>query len=629
MATSGGFVTNQINHSRFYFNWQLTGQDVGANKSNINWQAGLTNNLSGGTDLYYSNAVKIYGVYINGSGNLGSGTWSNITSGGNWGLLSGNIDIYHNGDGSKNFGASMSGWTYNGNNYSGSGGWDLPGIPRYAVLTALSPDSGVPATDVSALWVEFSNPGGFPTTSFVEIINGGSPIRIFTDDNSGSRHTFTTDATSAAAIQTAMANTNTATIRMGVYSTISGSTQYDYRDRTITIENGAGQANPTFAAFTIKDNNSTTTAITGNNQYLIQGNSILEVDISTAQKALAVKNATMVKYNSSVSSYSVDTTYTTSAIAQTIGAIADATNQLLTVRAIDSRGNSTPVTATVNILPYLAPQVLATGVRQNNLEATTTIHIQGLISLLTISGSNKNAVNTASGVKYRYVEHGNSFTGISWNNVTSATNSTTGAITVTDFTLSLDNTKSYDFQVTITDKLNTIEYDFTVSVGIPLMRIGSDGFIYNNEQPMMISHVGMVIMTNALTTAAAVAAKYGGTWVAWAPGRAPLGMGSNGTTTYSTVDATGGEEKHTLTATEMPYFSLSFGHHGDEGGSVIRNLGINNGSLSYGSPGVYRPPNGATSGAGSNSQPGWAFGGNTPHNVMMPWQTIYFWKRTV
>lgn len=35
---------------------------------------------------------------------------------------------------------------------------------------------------------------------------------------------------------------------------------------------------------------------------------------------------------------------------------------------------------------------------------------------------------------------------------------------------------------------------------------------------------------------------FGGTWVAWGSGRVPVGVGSNGTTNYSSVEATGGAE---------------------------------------------------------------------------------------
>lgn len=42
----------------------------------------------------------------------------------------------------------------------------------------------------------------------------------------------------------------------------------------------------------------------------------------------------------------------------------------------------------------------------------------------------------------------------------------------------------------------------------------------------------------------------GTTWVAWGKGRVPVGMGSNGTTNYTTVEETGGKESVKLTAAE-------------------------------------------------------------------------------
>lgn len=51
-------------------------------------------------------------------------------------------------------------------------------------------------------------------------------------------------------------------------------------------------------------------------------------------------------------------------------------------------------------------------------------------------------------------------------------------------------------------------------------------------------------MSTTLDTAAKVKAIYGGTWEAWGGGRVPIGVGSNGTTNYSTPEATGGSENH-------------------------------------------------------------------------------------
>lgn len=132
MATSGRINSGGGNSTYFYFQWQLAGQDVGGNYSVINWQAGI--NISGGA-YWLSNAVKIYGTYINGGGNVGSGTWSNQSGNGDHQLLSGSYTIGHNGDGTKNFGASINGWLYGYGDYGTSGSWDLPQIPRYANIT--------------------------------------------------------------------------------------------------------------------------------------------------------------------------------------------------------------------------------------------------------------------------------------------------------------------------------------------------------------------------------------------------------------------------------------------------------------------------------------------------------------
>ena len=43
---------------------------------------------------------------------------------------------------------------------------------------------------------------------------------------------------------------------------------------------------------------------------------------------------------------------------------------------------------------------------------------------------------------------------------------------------------------------------------------------------------------------------WGGEWEAWGQGRVPVGMGSNGTTDYTTVQGTGGLESVTLTAAQ-------------------------------------------------------------------------------
>jgi hypothetical protein len=135
-STSGRIETVLIaGNSKFYLQWQQSSQSTSGNYTRIKWQAGLWITNGG---AWYSNAVKINAIDINGSRVSNGGTWSNISGNGDHQLLSGTVDIPHNSDGNKYFGAYISGWLYANGNYDASGGWNLTQIPRYAKITSFS-----------------------------------------------------------------------------------------------------------------------------------------------------------------------------------------------------------------------------------------------------------------------------------------------------------------------------------------------------------------------------------------------------------------------------------------------------------------------------------------------------------
>jgi len=103
-----------------------------------------------------------------------------------------------------------------------------------------------------------------------------------------------------------------------------------------------------------------------------------------------------------------------------------------------------------------------------------------------------------------------------------------------------------------------------------------------------------------------------GTWTAFAAGRVPVGKASSGT--FATIGATGGEETHTLSVTEIPSHQ-----HGLDNNSQTHSAGS---SYSH------------TAGAGS-----WNFGtmgasatqysgGGGAHNNLQPYIVVYMWQRT-
>ena len=129
-----------------------------------------------------------------------------------------------------------------------------------------------------------------------------------------------------------------------------------------------------------------------------------------------------------------------------------------------------------------------------------------------------------------------------------------------------------------------------------------------------MSHVGQIIMSVTLDTAAKVAAIYGGTWAAWGAGRVPVGVNTSDTD-FSTVQKTGGEKTHTLSTNEIPSHShtIRSGWSDSSPSSDAyryqfwgkNDLGWKGGNLGTGST-----------------------GGGGAHNNLQPYITVYMWRRT-
>lgn len=506
MATSGNFLTSPSGQGggsyfdRLIFEWWRTGSGLSGSVGyhNISFTLKSYGGASGYWMYCYNNSMN-----VDGSGHSRGQT--QVYGAGATTILSGSQTLYTDSAGNRSFGASAQAGIYtNSVNTSGSGSWALDNIPINVQITNASGNQNDEFVNPQ-IW--FNNPANYPAYVAIDFPDlGGYRTAVRTGMYQASNpYTWTITDAERNAIRAQMANVASTPMRFIVQN--ADGVPGQAITRTMSIVN----ANPVFSTATFKDANSATVAITGNNQYLIQGYSTLEVDIASGDKAVAQKSATMVKYNMAIGSINQDVTYTTSAIAQNLGTLGINANANLLVKAIDSRGLYTTLTLPVNVLPYVPPQVTATARRVNNFETSTDFHIEGVISRLTVGGTDKNAVNTSTGVRYRYKKTTDATWG-SWVNKTSSTSA--GNVSVTDFNVptALDRNYAWNIQVEITDKLNTSTLDLVLPVGIPIFRIGLDGKVYNNEQPLMPSHVGQTITSTALTTASAVAGIYGGTW---------------------------------------------------------------------------------------------------------------------
>nr|DAR21971.1 MAG TPA: baseplate protein [Caudoviricetes sp.] len=133
MASSGIVKTNTVYDSYFWVKWELAGQDIAGNKSTISWSCGITPGHK-----FYSNAVKMSAVTINGSQVYAGGTYSNITDYKERTLASGTLTIAHDSDGSKTFTvAAFSGQVWKDSSYltatAAAQSFALPTIPRATV----------------------------------------------------------------------------------------------------------------------------------------------------------------------------------------------------------------------------------------------------------------------------------------------------------------------------------------------------------------------------------------------------------------------------------------------------------------------------------------------------------------
>lgn len=64
--------------------------------------------------------------------------------------------------------------------------------------------------------------------------------------------------------------------------------------------------------------------------------------------------------------------------------------------------------------------------------------------------------------------------------------------------------------------------------------------------------IGSIYITSQYSSSSQVAAAIGGTWESFGQGRTLIGVGSNGTTNYSSSSSTGGNSKVSLTTSNIP-----------------------------------------------------------------------------
>ena len=459
MATSSSFSTsNQYIKYRIVVDETATSIPNNTSTVRVRVQAWRTNSgyTTSGTGTCYANINGTnYSQSISNSQKI---TYNSYTT-----LLDKTATITHNADGSKTI--YVSAYINHARFSSNSQGFNvtLTKIPRQATITS-APDF----TDIDNPTIQYSNPAGSIVTSLQACISlTGSTDDITYRDIplTGTSYTFELTEAERNILRNATPNSNTLSVIFYVKTVLSGNTYYSTLTKTMTIVN----ANPTITGVTYEDTNSTTLAITGNNQQIIQGQSTVAFNFASLT---ALKGASLAQLVIEVNAETLFDTISGSSMSnytKNFGEINSSSNLSANIRVIDSRGNETSLSLPITMLAWSLPTAIITCARQNNFYSETDLNVDALYSSL----DSKNTIT----IQYQYKE----VTSSSWSALVSIQDNVPTTVT-------LDNTKQWNIRVIVTDRIGSTTYNLTVDRGIPIIffdrlrrSVGVNGFPNYND----------------------------------------------------------------------------------------------------------------------------------------------------
>lgn len=232
--------------------------------------------------------------------------------------------------------------------------------------------------------------------------------------------------------------------------------------QSFTAMTSAENSAPTFTDFTYQDIETVVTAITKNNQILLQNYSHLKV---TASVGTALNGASITGYSVSIGDVAVSGTSTV----LDVGAVSSSGNLSLKVTCSDSRGYSTSVEKTVTVLMYSKPNFTQfTLRRRNEIDSLIQLSFYGMISSVKPTSAELNAVKKIE-FKYKQTSE-DSFTTVDLTN--SVTVSGLSFSYVNAELMVLDETNSFNFVFYVYDAFGTLtvlEYEYILNQGTPLL----------------------------------------------------------------------------------------------------------------------------------------------------------------
>ena len=646
MASSGIVKTNTVYDSYFWVKWELASQNIAGNKSAISWSCGITPGHK-----FYSNAVKMSAVTINGSQVYAGGTYSNMTDYKERTLASGTLDISHSSDESKTFTVSaFSGkvWKEDSGGYltatAVAQSFALPTIPRATVP--------VIGAVVMGQTVTIGLPRAVSSFTHTLTYTFGSASGTIAE-GAGTEAQWAVPYDIAVQIPNNASGTGTMTCKTYSGSTLIGTQSVNF---TATVpSNSATQPSDTISVSPVSSLEAPF------NGLYIQGRTKAKITHTASGKY----GATIKSYAATVDGKTYTGKAPTTEILSTPGTLT------ITGTATDSRGIVGTASASITVLAYTPPSV------ERNTSTNALVCARALANgtldddgtALYVACSRKYSIldgNNAASVQARYKAESGEWS--AW--VTFFAESASGdnyAGIIAGITLAVES--PYTIELRAVDKLgesggslsfpvptseatvdlgeggNSVGVGRRAHVGTEkrldvawdahfengLQVIGAAdlgetppkvavldnaGWVYYRTPVDLIYPVGSIYMSVNATNPKEL---FGGTWEQ-IQGKFLLGMSSS----YP-AGSQGGEAEHTLTVEEMPSHRHPFAGSGDFSNYDGSYSSINKqGSAYSGEPGLYNGADYSSRGYIAMQHAG----GGQPHNNMPPYLAVYIWKRT-
>ena len=355
-------------------------------------------------------------------------------------------------------------WTAVGSTNASSGTYTISGRAAntaYTIYTRVRRKDSQLTTDSSALSVTtYAYPycttapnfviGNSVTLSFYNPLKRLITVNIIGADGSQCSNDTTTGTSIAGyngtgvsnALYASIPNAKSATYNVKVTygSVVSTKTGGTYSVNTTTNA-------PSVAELTYADTNTTTTAITGNDQLIIQNKSTVRY---TATGAAAKNFATVDKVTVTVNGLTYTLTASGSNYVGGNAVINSASNVTATATVTDSRGLTATTTVTVQMLDWMRPTAIINMQRLNNFYSTTNITVDADYSSL--DGKNTITITYRAGIQG------------------------SGAYTVSGTlqdnvqgSFEADNKQNWSVQVTVQDLFDSTTYTLSLGRGIPIV----------------------------------------------------------------------------------------------------------------------------------------------------------------